>query len=136
MLSTFPKLLSLVLALSLAGCASSRIPELAQTPRNGNLLTQQEIQKAHYTNVFEAVAALRSNWMAPRPPISISDPNAGRTVVFTNGSVYLGGLSNLRLMHVTAVEALEYLNPREATARFGIRSNGGPAIVVISSAGS
>jgi hypothetical protein len=124
--------LALLLAAAVAGCSAGRGSDGPR--RDFSVLTQQEIQAAHYVNLYDAVDALRSNWIRRRGPASLINPHAGQVTLFMEG-VRLGDVGYLRLMHVSGVASLRFLNINEASARFGLQANSGPAIVVIPSPG-
>jgi hypothetical protein len=120
---------ALLLTAALAGCASTGTDGAARPRQNLSVLTQEEMRAAHHTNVYEAVAALRANWIRPRGPISFADPTAGQVFVFQDG-LRLGNVTYLRQVPVSDVRSLQFLSPTEATARFGLQSSAGPAIVI------
>lgn len=120
----------LAVAMSLAGCASSGAESGSQRPsRQGNLLTQEELLATQHTNVHDALAVLRPNWMAERGPMSFQNPEAGQVRVYLD-FVDAGGVSYLRQLRVREVLSLQFLNSMEAAQRFGLRTNSGPVILV------
>lgn len=124
------RVILLAVGLAIVGCTASSNEDAAQRPRRQqNVLTQEEIRSANHTNVYDVVAALRSNWINQRGSISFSNPNAGQVQVFMYGQ-RVGGPEFLRQLNVNDVTSLAFLNPSEAAARFGLQSGSGPAIVV------
>jgi hypothetical protein len=120
----------LAVATSLAACASSGAESGSQRPsRQSNVLTQEELLATQHTNVHDALAVLRSNWMAERGPISFQNPEAGQVRVYLD-FVDVGGVSYLRQLRVRDVISLQFLNSMEAAQRFGLRTNSGPVILV------
>lgn len=120
----------LAVAMSLAGCASSGAESGSQRPsRQSNLLTQEELLATQHTNVHDALAVLRPNWMAERGPMSFQNPEAGQVRVYLD-FVDAGGVSYLRQLRVREVLSLQFLNSMEAAQRFGLRTNSGPVILV------
>jgi hypothetical protein len=87
------------------------------------------MQRANFTNVFDAVSARRSYWMRQRGQISVSNPTAGRVQVFYNGML-VGDAGYLRRVSVADVRSVQYLSASEAASRFGLQTKSGPAIVV------
>ena len=123
-------LLVLVLSAVLVGCTSAATPDPAQRPhRQHDLLTQEEIRDRHYTNVYDAVAGLRPNWLRTRGRTSVRNPEAGKVLVFMNGSL-VGDVRSLRQFDVADVLTLQHLTPSQASARFGTQTNTGPVIVI------
>jgi hypothetical protein len=125
---------ALLLTAALVGCSTASTSGAERPTRNPGVLTQEEMQASHYTNVYEAVAALRANWMRQQAPISFGSADAGQVVVFMAG-VRLGDVSQLRQLNVSGVRSIQYLNPTEAAARFGLQAASGPAIVVTPATG-
>lgn len=120
----------LAVATSLAGCASSGADSGSQRPsRQGNVLTQEELLATQHTNVHDALAVLRPNWMAVRGPISFQNPDAGQVRVYLD-FVDAGDVRYLRQLRVRDVLSLQFLNSLEAAQRFGLRTNSGPVILV------
>ena len=131
----YSHLLVLALSVLMLGCASTTSREAGQQPRRQqNVLTQEEMREAHQNNVYEAVAALRTNWLRPRGQASFRDPNAGQVVVFLNG-ILVGGPDYLRQLSTADVTSLQFLNASEAASRFGLQTSSGPAIVISTSPG-
>lgn len=85
--------------------------------RRKDLITREEIDRQHWANAYELVAALRPSWLNERGPDSFGPPT--ELQVHFNG-VRAGGISMLRQMVVTEVVYLEYLDPIAATARWGL----------------
>lgn len=124
------RLTVLAVAMSLAGCASSGAEGGSQRPsRQSNVLTQEELLATQHTNVHDALAVLRPNWMAERGPMSFQNPEAGQVRVYLD-FVDAGGVSYLRQLRVREVLSLQFLNSMEAAQRFGLRTNSGPVILV------
>jgi hypothetical protein len=125
--------LSLVVVLLgvLAGCASAPAAETAAAPRRqANLITYEEIQsRAQARDAFDAIQALRPNWLRPRGQQSLSDPTAGTVVVYLDGARF-GGPDALRQVAVQNILSAQYLNAGDATARFGTGHTGGVILIV------
>jgi hypothetical protein len=120
----------MVLALALAGCAStSSDPDAQRLSSDRSVLTQEEVRGAVYNNLYDVVQALRPSWLVQRGPISLTDPEAGRVVIYVN-DVQAGGVEYLRQVSVLDVVSLRYLDPLEASAQFGLKQSGGAAIII------
>lgn len=118
------------LLVAAAGCASAAGSAGGERiSRQQNVLTREEIRGTHRSNVYDVVAMLRPTWLRNRGQISIGDPEAGQVVVYLN-SVQAGGADYLRQVPSSEVVSLEYLNETQASARFGLKQSGGPAIVI------
>lgn len=103
-------------AWSVAGCvtAASRphAPHL-----NREVLSREELQSTHLMYAYDAVAALRSNWLLERPNTFRGTPN--EVVVYVDG-VRLGGLSELRAISLGPVYYIRHYDSLEATERWGV----------------
>ena len=108
-----------LVVVAVAGCAqrgaSDPVERASQSRRD--LITREEIDKQHWANAYELVAALRPSWLNERGPDSFTTP--AELHVHFNG-VRAGGIQVLRQMVVTDVVYLEYIAPLAATARWGI----------------
>jgi hypothetical protein len=126
----YAPMLLLALAVAVAGCASANGGNGAENPnRRPNLLTQEDIRGTRHTNLYDAVATLRPNWLRTRGQISIGDPEAGQVVVYLN-NIRAGGADYLRQVSAPEVVSLQYFDEVEASARFGVKQDGGAAIVI------
>ncbi len=126
--------MALALALALAGCASTGSdPDAQRLSGDRSVLTQEEFRGSGHNNLYDVVQALRPSWLVQRGPISLSDPEAGRVVVYVN-DVQAGGVEYLRQVNVLDVVSLRYLDPVEASAQFGLKQSGGAAIIINTSA--
>jgi hypothetical protein len=125
---------TMVLALALAGCASTGSdPDARRVSGDRSVLTQEEFRGTGYSNLYDVVQALRPSWLVQRGPISFADPEAGRVVVYLN-NVQAGGAEYLRQVSLLDVLSLHYLDPVEASAQFGLKQSGGAAIIINTSA--
>lgn len=105
------------------GCAAgSGTPGTPATPRKGSLLTAYEIAtaKADVGTAYDAIARLRSTWLAPRGATSFNTAGTDFPVVFVDGQLY-GDLSSLRNIQAYHVAEVRYYNSSEAGAAFGLR---------------
>jgi hypothetical protein len=109
----------------LAGaCASGSGARTARSDRN--LLSTEEIQAAGYSDAFEAVQALRPQWLRSRGATSINLQESVK--VYLDGSL-LGGPEYLRQITPRSISSIRYLDALEATQRWGL-DHGLGAIVV------
>jgi hypothetical protein len=129
------RLFALLLTLATIGCASAPSADGERAgSRNRNVLTVEEMRESHHTNVYEAVAALRANWIRQQGQISFQSPTAGQVLVFQDG-MRVGDVSYLRQVSVNTVQRLQYFNATEAAARFGLQTDAGPAILITTGTG-
>jgi hypothetical protein len=128
---TRARILFVVLAMVLSGCAPAATGEGASPRRSAAELHPADVEATRFGNAYEMVSSLRPQWLAQRGQQSLTDPTAGSVRVYLDGSA-LGGAEALRGLSVQDVRSMRYLSPSEAQARFGSRQNLGPAIVVTS----
>ena len=97
-------------------------------PLDPERLSHEEMLKGHFTNVYDAVASLRSAWLTVRGTDSFSQPSQIWVYYDENR---LGGVHELRSVMVNAVASLRHYNGVDATMRWGVGHNAG-AIQILS----
>jgi hypothetical protein len=110
-------LFALVLAVFVVGCATTGE---AGTRTDRNQLLADEIQTRQFTSAYDAVQALRPQWLRTR----VQDGTVANVVVYVDNT-RAGGTGFLRTMEATAVVSMRYLNPSEASTRYGRGHSGG-----------
>lgn len=114
--STFLSL-TLALALTAAGCASSSGGD-GTIRRDSRTLTPEEIATVPVTNLYEAVQRLRPRWLEMRDVRSLGaggGASGGQIVVFLNNS-YVGGPESLRQFETHQIVRIRYLDAAQASA--------------------
>jgi hypothetical protein len=76
----------------------------------------------NYLTVYDAVIALRSNWVRPRGPDSFTTPS--QVIVYLDG-IRLGDVERLREFQPTLVASVRYLDGIAAQARWGVGHSAG-----------
>jgi hypothetical protein len=124
------KHLYLVAVAVMMACASA-VTSRTGVHRGANLLTAQEIAAANadVTNVYDAVARLRPNWLAGHGVTSAATPGTQFAVVFVDGQHY-GDLSSLRNIPASDAGDVSYYDVTQAGARFGLRGGSSGVIEV------
>ena len=105
------------------GCHVNQI-----APLDAEQLTQEEMLKEHFANVYDAVAALRSAWLTVRGTDSFTQTSQVR--VYFDGN-RLGGVDEMRSVVVSSVASVRHYNGVDATMRWGVGHNAG-AIQILS----
>ena len=100
----------------------------AVTPREADRLTQEEMLNEHFTNVYDAVAALRSSWLVVRGTDSFQQTSQIWVYFDSNR---LGGVDEMRGIIVSSVASVRHYNGVDATMRWGVGHNAG-AIQILS----
>ena len=132
-------LLSPVALLLLTGCASksgapattAASPASSSTVRaprqDQQLITRDVIVGTQYTNLFDVIQSLRSNWLRPRTSGDFNKPDVLQ-VYLDNQRV--GGVEELRNIAPLTVLSVRYYDPIAASSRWGL-NHGGGAIYVL-----
>lgn len=124
-----PSLLVPAVLFFLVACGSSGTLDGDRArPVDPNQLTSADMVHRDHDNVFEAVRALRPNWLRPRGRVSLTRTAAGDVVIYMDGT-RVGGPEYLRRVPVNDVSVLRYLNASAATNRFGTGHAGGVIMV-------
>ena len=119
--------LSILAALTLASaCAHPANETKASTDRS--VLTREELSRTEYSNLYDAVSALRRNWLQTRGPDSARNPSQLRVYL---DNVMLGGAESLRNLLTTSVAYLQFYDGIAATTRWG--TDHGAGVIYISS---
>jgi hypothetical protein len=126
----------LVAVAAALGCASngqtsgSSPNGIAQ--KSANYLPFDEIANAHadVNTVYDAVARLRPNWLAPHGVTSTtSSATTEYATVFVDGVLY-GDLSTLRNLQAYHVADIRYYDITQSGAKYGIRGGSSGVIDV------
>jgi hypothetical protein len=106
----------LALALLAAACSTAGTGDSGPR-RDRNVITTEELAELVGVNsVYDAVRRLRGNWLSGR--------GTTRPRVFVDG-VDLGGVDILQRYRVDDVRELRFVEPSDATIRFGTGFGGG-----------
>ena len=106
----------IVLAL-LAACAPAT-PHAARVPPDREVITEEEIQEHKFETVYDAVQALRPNWLQTRGTNSLTQ-NATQVQVYLDNN-HLGGISTLNTINLASVVYIRHYDGLAATARWGL----------------
>jgi hypothetical protein len=95
-------------------------------------ITTEELREAGNASAYEVVQRLRPRWLVTRGTNSLSETprgwGAGRQVVIVPGNdkikvylddVRLGGVAEMRKIASDGLTSIRFLNPRDATYRYG-----------------
>ncbi|MGI8401031.1 MAG: hypothetical protein ACR2NS_05420 [Gemmatimonadaceae bacterium] len=126
------KLFYLVGMMAVIGCASTPSrPEGSTAVRRGNVLSAEEMASAHadVNSIYDAIARLRPNWLAPRGTMSSGQSGSNYAQVFVDDQL-VGDIGNLRNINAYQVGDVRYYDASQAGARFGLRAGTNGAIEV------
>jgi hypothetical protein len=82
-----------------------------------SILTADQLNAQVYHNAYDAVEALRTNWLRPRGPDSFTSPSA--VVVYLDNEK-LGGVELLRGIQLLNVLVIRHYDAATANARWGV----------------
>lgn len=116
--------LAVVVAVAVLVAAACGLRRGERPPRrlDRNVITRQQMLDAHYVSVYDAVAALRSNWLRPRGPDSFVLSSV--VWVYVDGARF-GGVETLRTMQPRLVNTVRYYDGPSATSRWGVDNGAG-----------
>jgi len=112
-----------------SACATSKTSSKAATDHL--LITRAQMQEHNFTNAYDAVAALHSNWLQKRGTDSFLTP--GEVLVYFD-ETKLGGIETLRSLTSSSFQFIRFYDGIAATNRWGV-GHGNGVIYVSSRAG-
>jgi len=116
----------LQLALISSGCAGMTA---GSGPRRSfNSVSGDELRNSVSNDLYEALQDLRPQWFRPRPRASITYERAQEPVVYVSG-VREGPLDSLRGLDLLDVVSVEFIDPLDASTRYGTGHSGGVILV-------
>ena len=128
-MSTFLRVIGLFsLGLTIAACAGRRPDDRAATRRSASgPITRDELESARYATLYDAVLALRGQWLQRRGPTTLVSRPVEIQVIA--GDIRMGGVQSLRTMNSDNVVSIAFVDPVTAAQRWG-GSHAQGAIVV------
>jgi hypothetical protein len=124
--------LSVALLVVLAGCGA-REPGAGSSSslrENHKRITVEEVRMGPQSSAYDLVLALRPQWLRTRGPTSLGGTTESPVQVYLDG-VRLGGVNVLRRISVPTVDSFQFMDPIEASSRWGFGHDNG-AIMIIS----
>jgi hypothetical protein len=115
-------LLLLLLAL-VAACSTNGVGTRAG---RSDMITLQDLQAANSTNLYDAVRAIRPNWLRARSPNSLQ--RQGQVQVYFDDT-RVGGVESLRNLPMQGIAYLQWFDPITASARWGLDHEQGAIVV-------
>ena len=122
--------IALALGVPLSACYRTSSPPGA-VAADRSVLTKAEVMDARFNSAWDAIEALRGNWLHDRGVSSFRLQT--EILVYLDGVRY-GNVSSLRNIPVTNVESIRYFNGMDASTRWGL-DHGKGVIYVTSPAG-
>jgi hypothetical protein len=107
-----------MLATAAAACASGTANSGGSQPTGDRMLiTRDQILQHRFSNIYDAVESLHSNWLRTKGTDSFSNPTE---VLVYMDNVRVGGVSTLRTIQADGVLWVRYYDGIAATARWGM----------------
>lgn len=113
-----------------SACASTGEAGAARPQRvhaDMQVLSRQDLLATHFTNAYEAVQALRANWLESRATTFLGANGSDVTVYLDN--VRLGNISELRAIALTPIVYIRHYDGTQATERWGMNHTQGVIFV-------
>jgi hypothetical protein len=110
----------LAVAALVPACQSTQTHATRRVDRT--VITRDQMLDGSYATVYDAVAALRSNWLRPRGPDSFVLPSI--VWVYVDGS-RAGDVSILRNIQPKLVNSVRFYDGPTATGRWGVDNGAG-----------
>jgi hypothetical protein len=103
-------------AVSAAGCAGRNGAKTGDG-RDHGMLTKDQIVENHFNTAYDAVEALRSNWLRTRGTDSFQTPS--EVLVYLDNT-RLGGTDTLREIAANTIYYMRFFDGVTATGRWGV----------------
>lgn len=91
-----------------------------------DIVTHAQLIENHFQNAYDAIAALRSNWLQVRGTDSFVSPSE---IVVYYDDVKLGGVAQLRTIPTETIEYIRHYSGTDATTRWGVGHSAGVILV-------
>ncbi len=125
--------LKLVLLLALApqwGCVSTSSSQDGSPGPDRYRITQEELQALPSGTAFEAVERFHPNWLRGRAGTVRTDTGLSYPHVFVDGRPF-GTAESLHQFGTESIEEIRFINPADATTRYGTGYTGGIIEVIL-----
>jgi hypothetical protein len=130
----FTRAVAVAAVLSLAAGCAPKPSSSASAPRaDRNVLTPDQFRTQSYQNAYEAIEALRLNWLKPRGSDSFNTPSV---VMVYLDNVKLGGVEALRGLQLSNIQSIRHYDASQANARWGVGHSQGAIQVITETTGS
>ena len=121
-MNTHTRSFTALLVIGLSTACARPMSSGARPDKNHSLITKTELVENHFSNAYDAVSALRSNWLQPRGPDRFANPS--KVWVYYD-AVRLGGVETLSAIPVKPVSYIQHYDGVNATARWGVGHSAG-----------
>jgi hypothetical protein len=112
---------------SVAGVLRGVSPGSPAARSDRSTITRDEIRSTQFNNMLDVVRALRGNWVRTRTAESFGKSSVLQ--VYLDMQRLPGGLDELRQLTPVNVELVRFLDPVQASARFGLDHGSGALLI-------
>ena len=123
-LARFAAPIVLAILVASSACGSAGSSTASRTDRS--VITQEQIAQHHFTNAYEAVEALHSNWLITKVTDSFTAPTQVRVYV---NATFFGGVETLRTINPNTIKSIQHFDGVAATARWGLDHGQGVILI-------
>ncbi|MFQ5603339.1 MAG: hypothetical protein ACE5HS_08740 [bacterium] len=123
----YPVILSLLV---FGACASTQNGNSNFTRRNRDSISTAEIRANSAANAYDLIHNLRPHWLRGRGTRSIKNEQASFPYVYVNESRH-GDIQSLRNLATENITEIQFLNPGDATNRFGLGHASGAILITM-----
>ena len=118
---------SAAIALFLVFGACANTAHRTTEPRpNRDTITREQLVENRFATAYEAVAALRSNWLSTHGPNSFHTPSQ---VLVYYDNVRLGGVDAMRAVNISPISYIQHFDGIAATERWGVDHGAGVILI-------
>lgn len=89
-----------------------------------DLLTRADFEQTNANNAFEAIERLRPQWLRRRTTSSVTQPEGDYPLVYVD-NVRAGDINVLPTIPIDDIGQIRFVNPADATTRWGTGVTGG-----------
>ena len=114
---------------SIAACSASTTG-MRSTASGHDFITSEEIQSVMVPgwSTWDLISRLRPHFLTSRSAQSLREPDPVFAVVYLD-EIYHGELESLKTLKIQKIMSIQYLNPYDATTRFGTNMAGGAIMI-------
>jgi hypothetical protein len=117
------------LAVMLVGCGARAEGERAPSARQQQgVITPEEVRTGPQSNAYDLVLALRPQWLRERGPTSLGGAANTQVRLYVD-EVRVGNAADLRRIPVPTIASLRFLDPIEASSRWGFGHDNGAIMI-------
>ena len=115
------------------GCASAGGGQAGSSRGSRSLIVAEELDGGAFDNLRDAVRRLRPAWLRPRGSTGTANQTSSLPVYIDN--VRSGDITRLEAIPVELVSEVRFLEPRDATFRWGTGHTRGAIEVIMKASG-